>query len=300
MKASIFILHPGKANYPELDAYSDYFKERFDVYEGTLSQYRDFDRKDECILWCIMGMYTKKLPAKYVIHDYRSLSVGKFPYFKDVLKKFLNIKPNLRIFQNQVMSDVMGFADGVKEILLPMGVPNVIADVAAHSNEQYHQKFCYIGEMSRERHFDRVLDAYVSNYNNDKLVLVGTPEPYILEKYKKFTQLMFVGRKAQIEALSIVKACEFAICYFPYHRPHKYQAPTKLLEYMALGVNVICNDSPSNIREIDKYSYPANISHKSGVFPLSNLDQLLMSNFAVQNLDWNSVIKESRVESYFS
>jgi glycosyltransferase involved in cell wall biosynthesis len=298
MKKSIFILHPGKANYPEIEAYTSYFESRFNVYSGTINEYESFADKDNCILWCIMGMYTKKLQAKYLIHDYRSLSVGRFAYFKDMLKKKLNIKPDLRIFQNQVMSDVMGFNDGIKEILLPMGVPNFISEITVHTDRNFHQKFCYIGEMSRERNFDRVLDAYVSNYKNDKLVLIGTPEPYILEKYQQFPQLMFVGRKPQRETLSIVKSCEFAVCYFPYHRPHKFQAPTKLLEYMALGVNVLCNDSPSNLRELERYSYKAVVSKSADVFSGLILSHDSIHLTTILGLEWDSVIKNSGVPSY--
>ncbi|WP_276679537.1 glycosyltransferase [Thalassolituus oleivorans] len=298
VKRFIYILHPGKANYPEIAAYTSYFQDAYDVYSGTVEDYERFDKKSECILWCIMGLYRKPLEAKFVIHDYRSLSVGAMPWLKDAVKKYLNVKPDLRIFQNQEMKNVMAFSDGITSILLPMGVPDYIYDIKPHSDVQFHQKFCYIGEMSRERGFDKVLDAYVKNYSEDKLVLIGTPEEYIFEKYSNFSQLMFLGRKPQEETLSIVKACEYAVCYFPYHRPHKFQAPTKLLEYMAMGCRVVCNDSPSNIREINRFSYDC-ILTKSKVF--TDVSPFLDSRsevLSVEGLGWDEAIRGSMLELY--
>ncbi|MFZ8776724.1 hypothetical protein ACO1Y7_27315, partial [Klebsiella quasipneumoniae subsp. similipneumoniae] len=66
-KNIIFILHPGKANYPEIDAYTSYFsKLGYKVENGTVSDYKRFNKKFECILWCIMGFFPKNLNARYV------------------------------------------------------------------------------------------------------------------------------------------------------------------------------------------------------------------------------------------
>ena len=109
-KMKIFILHPGKANYPEISAYSEYFRQRgWVVVSGTLDQYQRLPDAGKWVLWCIMGFYPKKLAAKYVIHDYRSLSVGAYSSIKDRLKRALHPKPNLRIFQNSLILGLMGF-----------------------------------------------------------------------------------------------------------------------------------------------------------------------------------------------
>lgn len=297
MKDVLFILHTGKANYPDIDAYRNYFSEKYDVLDGTLDEYEKIDNKSSVILWCIMGFFSKKPEAKFIIHDYRSLSVGRFLVIKDKIKKLFNYKPDLRIFLNDTVRDVMGFVDEVPHTTLDMGVPEWIFNIQART--EIIGKYCYIGAMSYERQFDKVIDSFLKNKKEgDTFVLVGQPEQKLLEQYKSEKSLIFTGKVSQKEALEIVKSCEFAVCYFPYHRPHCYQTPTKLLEYAALGVNIICNDSPSNIRTLEKLKIDAVVTG-SNIFDSLLLSKTVYSKVNLhEELVWENVIHGSKVESY--
>jgi glycosyltransferase involved in cell wall biosynthesis len=297
LKKKLFILHPGKANYPDIDAYRNYFNCQYAVIDGTLSDYEKVDDKSEVILWCIMGFYRKKIEAKFVIHDYRSLSVGRFMKLKDLAKRIFNVKPDLRIFLNSQVESVMGFNDIVPTCRLDMGVPKWIFDIKPVS--EIKGTFCYIGEMSLERGFDKVIDSFLSNKKDQQtFVLVGSPEKEILDKYANERALVFTGRVPQQKALEIVKSSEYAVCYFPYHRPHCYQTPTKLLEYAALGVNIICNDSPSNLTVLKEYSIDATVTKKN-IFDDLNLSVTKYSNLdLIKKLEWSEVIEKASVEKY--
>ena len=297
MKSKLFILHPGKANYPDIDAYKSYFKDSYEVIDGTLSDYEKITDKSNVILWCIMGFYVNKLEAKFIIHDYRSLSVGKFKRFKDFLKNKLNCKPDLRIFLNQRVKQVMSFNDSIPSCLLDMGVPDWIFEI--EPAKDIKGTFCYIGEMSLERGFDKVLDSFLNNRSkNQTFVLVGTPEPAIVDKYKDQKSLNFTGRVPQKRALEIVKACDFAVCFFPYHRPHCYQTPTKLLEYAALGMNIICNDSPSNMLTLKELKITAVITDAL-IFNDLNLEGTRYANESIiESLNWKAVIENSNIEKF--
>ncbi len=289
----LFILHPGKANYPEISAYMNYFSDRFEVHEGGIEEYKKIEGKDRCILWCIMGFYPNLPSAGFVIHDYRSLSVGKAAKIKDKLKKYLLKKPNLRIFQNVEIENEMGFKDRVKKILLPMGVPSFVYDIEA-GKSNVSGRFCYIGEMSYERNFDKMLDAYIEFYDGEgELLLIGSPEESLYEKYSDTKGIVFLGRKPQKDTLEIVKNCDYAISFVPYHFPYYLQAPTKLLEYMALGVPVLCNDSMSNTRELNRFNYPANVVGKY-IFDSGNIED--KNTQPVLGNDWDNVIEKSGID----
>ena len=148
MKNQIFIIHNGKANYPEIAAYREYFASEYEVLDGDLDAYQAIENKSNCIAWCIMGFFPNKIEAKQVIHDYRSLSVGRLPALKDQVKRIFNAKPNLRIFQNTIMEDAMAFNDGIGSCILPMGVPEYIFELAKEKSRKYLAKYCYIGEIS--------------------------------------------------------------------------------------------------------------------------------------------------------
>ena len=304
-KNIIFILHPGKANYPEIDAYTSYFsKLGYKVENGTVSDYKRFNKKFECILWCIMGFFPKNLNARYVIHDYRSLSVGRLAYLKDSFKRIFNSTPNLRIFQNIRMRDVMGFTDRVESIILPMGVPDWIFELPEPGSEIPSARFCYIGEMSRERGFDKILSAYrdANKQPSDTLILVGDPERSIYEEFKDSAGITFTGRLPQKDALAIVKKSEYAICYFPYHRPHCFQTPTKLLEYIALHKNIVCNDSPSNIytcKDLNiKTIFTDKLIFNDKFFLYNDCHNIEFIGKDIQAISWTSVIKGSRISEY--
>src|SRR6266702_1781205 len=213
----IFILHPGKANYPEIAAYTAFLvRHGFEVFDGDSGVYARFPFKDECVLWCIMGFYRAHDGARFVIHDYRSLSLGRLAWMKDGIKRAFNARPHLRVFQNERMRDAMGFLD----------------------------------------------------------------------------------RVPQADALRIVRRSEYAVCYFPYHRPHCFQTPTKLLEYAALGKKIICNDAPSNVlacAELDIRSLVTGPSIFDGLPPASRIAVEDNDPRSLRGLEWTSVIERSGV-----
>ena len=305
----VFILHSGKANYPEIGAYSDVLVKRgAEVFEGDVNAYSSFPFKSECVLWCIMGFYRVHEDARFIIHDYRSLSVRPFAACKDWIKRVMNAKPDLRVFQNERMREAMNFEDKVPSILLPMGVPDWIFDSKEvdFTDDEDHSggRFCYIGEMSRERGFDKVLAAWQASSwtRGDQFVLVGNPEPAIYKAFKNTAGLNFVGRVSQKDALKIVQRSEYAVCYFPYHRPHCFQTPTKLLEYAALGKKIICNDSPSNkaaARELGIHAFMAGRSIFDKLpFEREELPIKRNDPDKLRQLAWTPVIEASGVLSY--
>jgi glycosyltransferase involved in cell wall biosynthesis len=256
-----------------------------------------------------MGCYRALPPARFMIHDYRSLSVGRLASIKDRVKRVLNVRPDLRIFQNERMRDAMAFRDGVRSLLLPMGVPDWIfepadadADTVATAKTA-SGRFCYIGEMSRERGFHKVLAAYRDSQRDeaDTLVLVGNPEPEIRAAFADTPGIRFVGRVPQRDALRIVRDSEYAVCFFPYHRPHCFQTPTKLLEYASLGKKIVCNDAPSNVRTAHELGIQCHVTGATifdELFPLSRIRATSPDPAAMKSLEWGRVIERSGVLAY--
>lgn len=295
----IFILHPGRANYPEISAYRSYFAEKFQVFDGTIEQYKSIPNKEDTILWCIMGFYPNQIDAKYIIHDYRSLSVGKFPRVKDKIKRYANKKPDLRIFQNDLMEKVMGFNDRIPSLILPMGVPDWIFKLKPDPSLA-KGTYCYIGEITQERGMDRVIEAFVKNMPTEQtFVLVGQPEQSIYEKYKHHGNIIFTGKVPQQDALKIVLNCAYAVCRIPKHYPYCYQAPTKYLEYASLGKTILCNESPSN-RIASSITKSNAIFLKDHIFT-KNLPNII-SNFtpepiqSITDIRWRTTISESTID----
>ena len=295
----IFILHPGKANYPEISAYKEHFKDICEVADGTMKEYKRLENKENIIAWCIMGFYPKKIIAKYIIHDYRSLSVGKFPRIKDAIKRFKNHKPDLRIFQNELIENAMKFRDDIASIYIPMGVPNWIFELDSDSSLA-KGTFCYIGEISYERGIEKLIDAFIINSRpDDTLIMVGTPETRIFEKFKGNKKIIFTGKLSQKQALQTVKNCTYTICTIPSRYPYCFQVPTKFLEYASLKKTIICNKSPSNYLACNEVECNVIFTDSNSIFSKNlflELSTLQEKNIPNQTLlSWPNVLKNSGI-----
>lgn len=250
----ISFVHEGKEAYPEVAAYRAFFGSILETEEISPSVLAAKDDLSDTICWHIMGHYPQRPEAALVVHDYRSLSLRPFAAIKDLIKKFSNARPDIRIFQNEAIQRALGFKDSVPFALLPMGVPPEILLFRQEKPEPSHD-FCYIGVISAERKTDRLLDSFLRRYGEGKsFVLYGNPEPAIAARYKNRPNIVFAGRKPQKELFPALLRARAAVNYFPLHRPHCFQTPTKLLEYAALGLRILSNEHPQSRRAADTYN----------------------------------------------
>lgn len=249
----IVFVHEGKAAYPELAAYSRHFEGRFIIREMEPREARADPRLGSAICWHMMGLYPRRLPARLVIHDYRSLSVGFGRRLKDRAKILANHRPDLRIIQNDSIRRTLGFRDGVPELLLPMGVPDTVLDCRGRSDIGTIGDYCYIGSMLPERRIDTMIASFLKRYGGSKtLWLYGKADDALKRRFQADGNIIFPGLLPQAELFDTLRGFGCCVCYFPNHYPHVLQTPTKLLEYAALGLRIIANEHPqSRIAERD-------------------------------------------------
>lgn len=251
----IYFVHEGKAAYPEIAAYRHFFEGVYaseDIAPEALAKRADLAG---AICWHMMGFYRHRpAGAGLVVHDYRSLSVGRLWRAKDWVKRHFNARPDVRIFQNAEMQDLMSFADDVPCILLPMGVPPEVVDLRAAPRPAPSFDFCYIGAMSAERRTSEMLDSFVRRYGDRKTFhLYGLPEKGLSERYKAHANIRFAGRKEQKELFEEIRKARVAVNYFPDHFPHRLQTPTKFLEYAALGLRILSNEQSQSRLAAQRY-----------------------------------------------
>lgn len=250
----LYFVHEGKAAYPELDAYKKFLAQSFAREDVTQEQAASRSDIAHSVCWHMMGFYPRRLPARLVIHDYRSLSVGRLRQLKDLMKRLFNAKPDIRIFQNTTVQKALGFNDKVPTILLPMGVPDFIAQHRATVKAVPEVDYCYIGAMSAERRSHVMIDSFLKRFGSSKtLVLYGNPEPYLIERYRGHGNVQFAGNIPQAQLFDKLTRAGACVCYFPNHYPHLLQTPTKMLEYAALGLKIIANTQPISVATAKQY-----------------------------------------------
>ena len=294
----IYFIHEGKAAYPEIAAYRAFFADRFVTEEIGPEQVASRSDLGQSLCWFIMGYYPERPAAACVIHDYRSLSVGRTWYIKNKIKSFLNAEPDIRIFQNEDMLRAMHFSRQVPTVFLPMGVPSFVLDARHLQRDEPNCDFCYIGVMSMERRSPLMFESFLDRFGASKMFhLYGTPEAVIADRYKEHANIVFHGKKSQADVFAALMRTRVAVNYFPTHNPHCLQTPTKLLEYAALGLRILCNEQRQSRSTAQAYGLnclwgPAHDMFRNVPDELTWLDN---GAFDPSPLMWPSVIARSGV-----
>jgi len=294
----IYFIHEGKEAYPEIAAYRKFFADRFATQEVHPAEVDHLPDLATSICWFIMGFHRSRPKAALVVHDYRSLSIGRTAALKDLMKRFMNAKPDIRIFQNQDMQKALGVRDAVPTVFLPMGVPEFILDARLSERPRPTNDFCYIGVMSMERQSYLMIDSFLKRFGHHKTFhLYGAPEEKIVQKYQAYPNVIFMGRKTQPEVFHALQNVRVAVNYFPNHNPHKLQTPTKLLEYAALGLRILCNEQPQSRAVAAAHNLSCHWGAAQDMFASVPDDLNWMDNraFDPHALLWPAVIEKSGI-----
>jgi len=277
---------------PEIDAYVKYFNklEGFEAYDSQLLD-ENYSIDDFDVIWEFKGFGGVRDVNKVIVHDYASLSTGSFPKVKNNLKKWLNPKPNLRVFLNQAVRQGFNFNDDIEFCYRDMGIDERFLSV---KSEEKEYDFVYVGSICKGRGMDRFL-AEFTRKPQGKLCLIGNVEDDIYNEYKHNKDLVFTGSVPYGEVPIIASKAVYGINYIPDKYPFNIQTSTKLLEYLALGLKVITTDYQW-VRDFEK-------RHGCSFYKLNlkqdgfNRDYIksydYKSNFAVENHLWDAVLENS-------
>lgn len=287
----ILFLHQGKAYLPELLLYKTFFTEYafFDCRELPEYDWTEFD-----LIWQFMGVDFRffKVPAIPRIHEYVSLSVGRGAQWKDIVKRYLNARPSLRIFLHEGIRTQYGFQDGV---------PYCYRDMGVHERFFHREKtakqydFVYVGHMGAERGFSKVLHFF-SRHPEKSLLLIGTPDEALYSSYRRYRNLIFAGRVPYEEVPPLARQAEYALNYIPNVYPYHIQTSTKLLEYVAMDLKIVTTayawvNAFEKRRKMKFYKIREDFSdmdwEKLRTFPFCNT--------SVEDLQWHHILEHSGI-----
>lgn len=286
----IFFVSSERAILPEIVAYRDFFTKRGWVCENI--KYSALKKiKDEYhIVWIFMGLNLIRPKNKIVVHEYSSLSVGRFPKLKNFLKKILNCKPDVRVFQNRDVEKEMNFKDKIPSFYRDMAVSNGFG--IEHSNNKEFD-FIYCGAINNERRLDTVLDEFILNKRKNIVVLGKIPKEYY-EKYGSYKNINLVGEVDYSNIPQYLRKSRVGINIIEDKYPYNIQTSTKILEYLScgLGVYTTCNNWCLKYEESNdvKFSY-----FKIGLFDV-NVECYFDSKVKIRN--WEDVINASKIDKY--
>ncbi|MBA5637140.1 glycosyltransferase family 4 protein [Duganella sp. LX20W] len=141
---------------------------------------------------------------------------------------------------------------------VPSAAPAAVAATAGTARP-HPPTLAYLGTLDRSRQLPLVLDALAlvrRRYPTARLLLIGSsPTPSDLDELRAHAArigvseaVTFTGWLPSAEAQALVADADAAVSYIPRGKLFDVSSPTKLLEYMALGIPAIGNDTPDQLQ----------------------------------------------------
>lgn len=151
-----------------------------------------------------------------------------------------------------------------KMTAVPMGVDTEKFGAAAISPRRLPgwegaPVLAYLGTLDSSRHLDKVLDTLAilrRRYPAVRLLLIGdSPTPSDVAKLREHAEglglldaIHITGWLVADDALPLLAGADAAISYIPRGELFDISSPTKLLEYLALAMPCVGNDTPDQVR----------------------------------------------------
>lgn len=288
MKSLCFV-HQSKAQLPELQAYADYFRPRYQVEVSS----PDADLSGYDIVWFFMG-FSRYQPGngQFIVHEYASLSTPPLARVKDLIKRQLTTRPHLRVFQNKAQSRLMRFNDAVPERFRDMGI-------AGHFKQQLEAKkqcdLIYSGSMDKSRRLEHALDIVLKLRPLASIWLVGQPSVYLQQRYQHYANVRFIGSVPNSQIPALLNQAHFGLNYIPDVYPYHFQTSTKLLEYAACGLPIIGNNNSWVTNFLAQHPLPYHDLQQLTVWPQA--EDVIISPQTLASWSWQQRIADAGFET---
>ncbi len=288
-KKRIGLIFKGTAYAPEIKAYSAFFNNRGHSFRILKSSE---DLTDEDIEWHFLGTdFSTKQKGRVKIHEYASLSIPPFAKSKNLFKKLINSKPDLRVFNNRFIETSFSFKDNTNFVIRKAGIGSHFF------NKQNIEKtfdYVYIGAMDSTREIDKIIQHFILNFPNNTLLLIGKASNTIQKKFRNQPNLHFSGKIEYEEVPAWLQKARYGINYIPPIYPYRFQASLKLLEYCASELPIIT----TSYRWVNHFERQRNACFFYLKPDLSNFKPHLIESFdykipLVEDFTWENMINQS-------
>ncbi len=289
---SILFEGPAHTYLPEIPAYIRYLNQAHpDVKAYVSTDIKDYHSNDFDVVWRFMGTDFSG-EGRYVVHEYNSLSTGKAPRFKNLIKQTFNARPDRRVFLNKIVKNGFMFADKVPYAHRDMGIASQFFDLR-HRPEY---DFVYAGSIHRGPEVMEFMDYFAANMPDATILIVGSVNREILRRYSPYKNIYFAGRVHYEDVAAFIAKGRYGLNLVPDQYPYNLQTATKVLEYCALGMPIVSM----------RYRWSEHFAKsKDGQFfwldkDFGNLTIEALRSFefktpALENRKWQTVIEQSNI-----
>jgi len=290
---TIAFIHPHKSFLQNPKAYADFFSS-YGI-RGILCLPEEARRIRADVAWHFLGTDTRKDNSRITIHEYASSSMPPFHSLKNRLKKWVNVRPDFRIFNNRYVSEAFSFSDGVPSGIREYGIMPIRHMHSVLPEKKYD--FLYLGTVGKERRLEKLFNFFtIGGLCERSLLVLSQDYRDLARQFRNSANIHFKGPVPYEEVRSYVQQCRYGINFMPDVLPFNSQISAKLLDYSAAGIPVITTDYPW-VREFQDRAGGSFFYLKKD---LSNLNWEGVSQFHYQIPDlqewtWEKQIRKSGV-----
>jgi len=171
--------------------------------------------------------------------------------------------------QSDAMLEMMAAKGVPRERLsaVPMGVNTEVLAAGTVCGEQLPgwtegPLLAYLGTLDPSRQIVRMIDALAivrATVPDARLLLIGgAARQQDVAQLQAHAEQLGLGEAVRItgwlpseQAWKLLVGADAAVSYIPRNQVYDVSSPTKLLEYLALGMPVVANDSPDQVRVLE-------------------------------------------------
>lgn len=286
----IAFLHERKSYLPEIDAYERYLNST-GKFEALIVE--DINEIDDTfdIVWKVMGIDMKRQTNAALIHEYATITVGKNAKLKDFIKRLVNIKPDGRVFQNERVRNEYHFNDNIPFIYRDMGIDSKYFGVQAEKKYD----FVYVGTMDPSRQLDRML-KFFETHPQLSIVLIGTPDEGLYKSFGELPNVTFTGRIDNQELPKIAAQAKYGLNYIPDVFPFNEQTSTKLIEYCAMGLDIVTTDYKW-VNEFEKEHHGRffKVDEELSNLSLDALERFEFDTPSLEHMEWTQLFEDAKL-----
>lgn len=291
----ILIVPTKKAYLPDIYIYKKLFR-KFNLAVEIIEKPDKTILKDFNVIWRFMGIDANSMERndQLLIHEYQSSSVKPLPRFKNKIKKFINTKPDIRIFQNKIVMGSFKFNDNIKTFFRPMGVSKDF--LLDKPGNKYHYDFLYVGTLNKRPKTLKDLMNIGKLLPNKKILLIGDIDEKIKTKLLKYSaNFYFKGFVEYSELPHLYRKCEYGLNLIPNEYPYNQQDSTKLIEYSAAGMKIISSDNHIARTFQKNFSVPIVFFNEFNIHTINKINSLDKKKYElvkenISELTWDKII----------
>ena len=222
-----------RAYLPEAFAYRDYLVARGHA-AACVDDVRAAADADVAIVFTLAHQRALAGARARVVHEYHSLSTGRWRGVKHAAKRWLAPRPAARIFLSREVEARYGFDDALPAIIRPMGVDAALFDCARGSRADVDIVYC--GTLERPGVLPAI--AQLGAMGLTLLVVGAVPDGVPTEA---LPGVEFAGPLPRGAIPAALARARFGLNVTPDVDPYDRQTSTKTIEYAAAGLGIISN-----------------------------------------------------------